>query len=337
MTLSGGRGNQTAKPEFTFEGFPSGHNVQIVLFLTFLLTYILTVIANFLIIMIVKEAPNLHMPMYMFIAALSFLEICYVTVTTPNMLSIFIVEHKRISFEGCMVQLYIFFSLGSSECFLLTVMAGDRYLAICNPLRYSSIMTLKACAHLILLCFLCGFSASVLTITFIATLHFCGPNRINHFFCDYPALLALSCVDSSTTEVVFFTLSWSIVLTCFLLTMTSYICIVVTIVNSVRGQRKTFSTCVSHLTVVSIFYGSVIFMYVRPKAKYNLNNDKVVSVVYSVVTPLLNPLIYALRNKNFQRAIQHFRKKNILLTLFSGGRNDGKFGDDLKTCQKYQQ
>lgn len=304
MAFTDWTNNQTMKFEFIFVGFSSAQSIKLVLFSIFLITYILTIIANFLIIMIIKLTPSLHtLPMYMFIASLSLLEISYVTVTIPNMLSIFIVKCKTISFEGCMTQLYVFFSLGSSECFLLTVMASDRYLAICNPLRYSSLMTTKVCLQLIILSFICGFSASVLTITFIAMLPFCNSNRINHFFCDYPALLTLACTKSSTTEAIFFTLSWSIVLTCFFLIMVSYVCIFFTIKLSTIKQSKAFSTCISHLTVVLIFYASVIFMYVRPKAKYDLNKDKVVSVVYSVVTPLLNPMIYSLRNKKFQTAV----------------------------------
>nr|DBA22744.1 TPA: hypothetical protein GDO54_013753 [Pyxicephalus adspersus] len=268
--------------------------------------YILTIIANALIIMVVKSTTALHNPMYMFIASLSLLEICYVTVTTPNMLSIFLVKYKRISFEGCMAQLYMFFSLGSSECILLTAMAGDRYLAICHPLRYSSLMTTRACLHLVILSFLSGFIASILTITFIARLPYCGSNRINHFFCDYPALVTLACTESSTKEKMFFTLPWSVVLICFFLIMASYICIIFTIKVSKSYQRKAFSTCLSHLTVVLIFYGSVIFIYVRPKVNYDLNKDKVVSLVYSVVTPLLNPMIYSLRNKEFQKAGLNF-------------------------------
>ncbi|XP_069819533.1 olfactory receptor 6B9-like [Dendropsophus ebraccatus] len=305
--------NLTTRPEFIFVGFSSTQNMHIVLFSIFLIIYILTFITNFLIIMTVKETPSLHTPMYIFIASLSMLEICYVSVTTPNMLSIFLAKTKKISFEGCMAQLYVFFSLGSSECFLLTLMAGDRYLAICYPLRYSSIMTTKVCQQLILLCFLSGFAASILTVTFVARLPFCGPNRINHFFCDYPPILTLSCIENNTTETIFFCLSWSIVLTCFFLTMVSYTCIVLTIFTSLRGHRKAFSTCISHLTVVSMFYGTVIFMYVRPKAKYDLNNDKVVSVVYSVVTPLLNPLIYSLRNKEFKVAVRNFKLRKLLV------------------------
>ncbi|XP_072269991.1 olfactory receptor 6B3-like [Pyxicephalus adspersus] len=311
MTLTKWTSNQTIKLEFIFVGFSSDQKIKFVLFSTFLIMYILTIIANALIIMVVKSTTALHNPMYMFIASLSLLEICYVTVTTPNMLSIFLVKYKRISFEGCMAQLYMFFSLGSSECILLTAMAGDRYLAICHPLRYSSLMTTRACLHLVILSFLSGFIASILTITFIARLPFCSSNRINHFFCDYPALLKLSCTESNTTEVIFFTLSWSIVLTCFLLVMISYSCIVFTVRVSTGKQSKAFSTCLSHLTVVLIFYASVIFMYVRPKAKYDLNKDKVVSVVYSVLTPLLNPMIYCIRNKKFQSAVV-----NLMLRCF---------------------
>ncbi|XP_075681580.1 olfactory receptor 6B9-like [Rhinoderma darwinii] len=310
--------NLTTRPDFIFVGFSTAHNLHIVFFAIFLIVYILTIITNFLIIMIVKEIPNLHTPMYIFIASLSILEICYVSVTTPNMLSIFLVKSKNISFEGCMTQLYVFFSLGCSECFLLTMMAGDRYLAICYPLRYSSLMTTKMCLQLILSCYASGFAAPILTITFVSSLPFCGANQINHFFCDYTPIVKLSCIRTNAANIILLSLTpcLSLVLTCFFLTMASYICIIFTILKSLRGQRKAFSTCVSHLTVVSMFYGTVIFMYIRPRSKYDLNNDKVVSVVYSVVTPLLNPLIYSLRNKEFQKAVQHFNLRNILLILW---------------------
>ncbi|XP_072269989.1 olfactory receptor 5V1-like [Pyxicephalus adspersus] len=280
--------------------------MNFVLFSIFLIIYILTLISNVLIMMIVKMNTGLHTPMYVFIASLSLLENCYVTVTTPNMLSIFLVKCKTISFGGCMTQLYVFFSLGISECILLTVMAGDRYLAICNPLRYSSLITRRTCLHLVILSFLGGFLASVLTVTFVAILPYCGSNSINYFFCDYPALVTLACTESSTRKRMFFTLPWYVVLTCCLLIMASYICIIFTIKASKSYQTKAFSTCLSHLTVVLIFYGSVIFIYVRPKANYDLNKDKVISVVYSVVTPLLNPMIYSLRNKEFQKAVVNF-------------------------------
>ncbi|XP_063312531.1 olfactory receptor 6N1-like [Pelobates fuscus] len=298
--------NQSTVTEFVFLGLPSTPSLQIVLFCIFLIIYVLTLISNALIIIVVIEVRQLHTPMYRFISSLSVLEICYTTVTTPNLLSLFLVNIKTISFRGCMAQLYVFFSLGSTECFLLAVMAGDRYLAICYPLRYSSLMTTNVSLYLIFGCYLSGFVASILTVTFISSLPFCGPNIINHFVCDYPPLLKLSCMDTRTTEQIFFTLSWSVVLSCCILTMASYVCIITTIPRiPSKVPRKAFSTCAAHLTVVSLFYGTVIFMYVRPKAKYDLNNDKLVSVFYSVITPLLNPMIYSLRNKDVRRAIHY--------------------------------
>ncbi|CAI9548565.1 unnamed protein product [Staurois parvus] len=300
------------KPDFTFVGFSSAQNIKFLLFSIFLIIYIVTVTVNSLIILIVKMTPTLHTPMYMFIASLSLLEICYVTVTIPNMLSIFIVKCKRISFAGCMTQLYVFFTLGSSECVLLTVMACDRYLAICNPLRYSSLMTTRACLYLVTISFLCGLCAAVFTMAFMAVIPYCGSNQINHFFCDYPAILPLACADSATKEKLFYTVPWYLVMTCFFVIVASYISIVSTIKHSKEGyQRKAFSTCVSHLTVVIIFYGSVIFIYFRPKGTYDLNRDKVVSMVYSMVTPLINPMIYSLRNKEFQKAFVNLLLRKI--------------------------
>uniref|UniRef100_A0A8C5QAD1 G-protein coupled receptors family 1 profile domain-containing protein n=1 Tax=Leptobrachium leishanense TaxID=445787 RepID=A0A8C5QAD1_9ANUR len=319
------KNNHSKVREFVFVGFPSTPLLQSLLFCIFLFIYILTLISNAVIIIVVRKVKQLHTPMYIFISALSVLEICYTTVTTPNLLLLFLTKMKTISFGGCMTQLYVFFSLGSSECLLLAVMAGDRYLAICNPLRYSSLMTSNFSLYLIFGCYLSGFTASIFTATFIASLPFCGLNLINHFFCDYPPLLKLSCTDTSTTEKVFFTLSWSIVLSTCLLTMGSYVCIVSTILRmpSSKGRGKAFSTCASHLTVVSLFYGTVIFMYVRPKAKYDLNTDKLVSMFYSVITPLLNPLIYSLRN-------QEVRKRTIMLYQFHCGFSSKQYFKVLK-------
>ncbi|XP_029435376.1 olfactory receptor 6N1-like [Rhinatrema bivittatum] len=303
--------NQTRVTEFVFVGFPASQNLQQALFVIFLLFYLLTVISNFVIITVVWTDFHLHTPMYFFIGDFSFLEIFYTTTTVPKMLAIFLVERKSIYFTSCMIQLYIFFSLGATECFLLVAMAYDRYLAICRPLHYPTLMNNRVCVQLIAGCWLSGFLASVLNITFIVILPFCGPNTINHFFCDYAPLLKLSCKDTSISESVFFTLSWTVALTSFFLIMASYTHIIFTILTipSSSGRKKAFSTCASHLTVVCMFYSTVIFMYVRPQAQRTIDSDKIVSVFYTVVTPLLNPIIYSLRNKEVKESLKKALKR----------------------------
>ncbi|XP_006880169.1 PREDICTED: olfactory receptor 226-like [Elephantulus edwardii] len=243
--------------------------------------------------------------MYFFLANLSVLEILYTSVTVPKLLVSLLVQEKTISFSGCLTQLFLFLSLGSSECFLLATMACDRYLAICHPLRYPAIIDSRLCLHLALSAWLGGFLASFVSLALISHLRFCGPNVLNHFFCDISPLLQLSCSDTTVIEMLDSVAALAVLMTSLLVTVVSYVSILATVLRipGGAGRQKAFSTCASHLLVVAIFYTTTIFMYARPHAASSFDLNKLVSVIYSVVTPLLNPIIYCLRNRDIKEAL----------------------------------
>lgn len=298
--------NQTVISHFILLGFPTGFEMQLFLFVVFFLTYILTVLENLIIISAVKVNQNLHKPMYFFLGNLSFLEIWYISVTLPKLLIDFWSESKIISFQSCMAQLYFFISLMCTECVLLAAMAYDRYIAICNPLRYPVIMTHRLCFQLGLLSWVFGFSISLVKVIFISRLSFCGPGVINHFFCDISPVLNLSCTDMSVAELVDFILALVILLIPLSITVLSYLFIIISIfrIPTNQGKKKAFSTCASHLTVVIIFFSTTVFMYARPRKIHPFNLNKIVSMFYAVITPALNPLIYCLRNKEVKEALR---------------------------------
>ncbi|XP_048372560.1 olfactory receptor 6B1-like [Sphaerodactylus townsendi] len=298
--------NRTIISEFILLGFPAVLEIQLFLFVVFFLIYILTILENLIIISVVKGNRKLHKPMYFFLGNLSFLEIWYISVTLPKLLTDFWSQNKIISFQNCMSQLYFFISLMCTECVLLAVMAYDRYVAICNPLRYPVIMTHRLCFQLGLLSWVCGFSISLVKVIFISRLSFCGPGVINHFFCDISPVLNLSCTDMSVAELVDFILALVILLIPLSITVMSYLFIIISIchIPTTQGKRKAFSTCASHLTVVIIFFSTTVFMYARPRKIHPFNLNKIVSIFYAVITPALNPLIYCLRNKEVKEAIR---------------------------------
>ncbi|NWS10944.1 O11L1 protein, partial [Pachyramphus minor] len=291
---------------FNLLGFSVNPYCQILLFMVVMVIYILTILGNIIIILVVTLEPKLHSPMFRFLQNLSFLEVCYTTTIAPKMLSNLLARRKSISFSGCMAQLYYFVSLGATECYLLAVMAYDRFLAVCHPLQYSVLMTDESYMRLAVGSWVTGVFTGFLPCLMISRLHFCSYNLIDHFFCDISPLLKLSCSDTTVTEAVIFILSLLVLSSCFLLTLVSYLLIILTILKipSASGKRVTFSTCSSHLMVVTMYYGTMIFMYVRPT--YNLSSDlnKAVAVLYTMVTPLLNPVIYSLRNKAFKKALE---------------------------------
>ncbi|XP_069057865.1 olfactory receptor 6F1-like [Pleurodeles waltl] len=316
-------GNRTLSNKFIIVGFEVVREIQIFLFSLFTTMYILTIGSNMLIITVVKFTRTLHKPMYYFLSNFSLLEILYTTVTVPNMLVALLTEKKTISVPNCLAQFYFLFGLGASENCLLAVMAYDRYVAICNPLRYITIMTSKTSGHLATGAWVSGMFAALPPALWISSLSFCTPNEIDHFFCDYAPLLKLACQDTSVGEFTFLVVAWSVILGCCLLTMISYIFIIHSILRipSTEGQKKAFNTCASHLTVVSIFYGTVTFMYIRPNSNIRFALDKVVSIFYCVVTPLLNPMIYSLRNKEVRDAV----KKTLVKWKFAlGGESAAK-------------
>ncbi|XP_045727674.2 olfactory receptor 6F1-like [Mirounga angustirostris] len=309
--------NQTTVTEFIFLGFSGVLYLRLTLFVIFLTVYLLSLMGNTLIIFIVLMDITLQTPMYIFLGNLSLLEIWYTTATVPKLLATCLSQVVTISISGCITQYYFFFSMGATECILLAVMAYDRYLAICSPLRYSLLMSLQLCLRFSAGSWIGGFIAPLLPTILISHLNFCGPQKINHFFCDSDPIFKLSCSDTFLVEALGYTCSSVVILSSCLLTMSLYGHIVVTIIrlSSQEARKKTFSTCASHLTVVSIYYGTIIFAYVRPPAKYNFTIGKVISVFYCVVTPLVNPLIYTLRNKDVKKAFRKvLARKRLPLT-----------------------
>ncbi|NXD17198.1 OR6Y1 protein, partial [Nothocercus nigrocapillus] len=298
--------NETSVMYFILLGFPTSAELQLLLFSAFFLAYSLTVLENIIIILIIRTNHSLQKPMYFFLGNLSFLEIWYVSVIEPKMLVDFLSQDKRISFQGCMTQLYFFVTFVCTEYILLAVMAYDRFLAICNPLRYPLIMNYRFCVQLTAGCWICGLITSSIKLSFIAQLWFCNVAKINHYFCDISPLLNISCSDSSLAELVDFILALMVIMVPLCTVVTSYICIMFTVLKipSSQGRQKAFSTCSSHLAVVVLFYSTTLFTYAHPKVMYTYRANKLVSVLYTVIVPLLNPLIYCLRNKEVRFALR---------------------------------
>ncbi|XP_028381032.2 olfactory receptor 6B1 isoform X2 [Phyllostomus discolor] len=296
--------NQTWVTQFILVGFPGSWGARAAMFLMFLVAYILTVAENTIIILLVQQNRPLHKPMYFFLANLSFLETWYISVTVPKLLFSFWSVRSSISFTHCMIQLYFFIALMCTECVLLAAMAYDRYVAICRPLHYHTAMSHGLCFRLALASWAIGFGISLAKIYFISRLDFCGPNVINHFFCDISPVLNLSCTDMSLAELVDFILALVIFLFPLSVTVLSYGCILATVLRMPTGKQKAFSTCASHLVVVTVFYSATIFMYARPRAIHAFNMNKVISIFYAIVTPALNPFIYCLRNREVKEALK---------------------------------
>ena len=296
--------NQTALSEFIILGFSDLNELQFLLFTIFFLTYVCTLGGNVFIILVSVLDPRLHTPMYYFLGNLAFLDICYTTTNVPQMMVHLLSERKSISYGRCMAQLFAFIFFVGSECLLLAAMAYDRYIAICKPLRYSVIMNRVLYSRLAASCWTGGFLNSVVHTVLTFHLPFCGNNEINYFFCDIPPLLILSCGDTSVNELTLLSIGVFIGWTPFLCIILSYLYIISTIlrIRSSEGRQKAFSTCASHLIIVLLYYGSSFFTYVRPISAYSLEKDRLISVLYSVVTPMLNPIIYSLRNKDIKEA-----------------------------------
>ncbi|XP_056397712.1 olfactory receptor 6N2 [Hyla sarda] len=292
--------------EFILVGFPTLYRYGPLLFICLLLVYVLTIVGNVVIFVLVRLDSRLQIPMYFFISILSILEICYTAVTIPKMLINLLVAKRSIDFTSCLLQTYFFHSLGASECYLLTSMAYDRYLAICQPLHYSSIMTSTMTIKLVVTCFILGFLCPITEVILISRLPFCGSNEIQHIFCDFPPLLSLACTDTFKNVLADFVINSFIILVTFTFIMISYIRIIIAIlkIKTSVGRMNAFSTCVSHLTVVLMFFSCIVFMYVRLTESYGLYYDRVLAVVYSVLTPLLNLFIYSLRNKEIRMAFK---------------------------------
>ncbi|KAG8548764.1 hypothetical protein GDO81_024278 [Engystomops pustulosus] len=294
--------------EFIIFGFPSLQKYHVPLFCAFLFIYLFTVTGNGSIFFLVILDRHLHTPMYFFVGNLSFLDLSYTTVTIPKMLSKFSMHLDTISYAACFTQMYIFLSLAATECLLLTVMAYDRYVAICSPLHYPTIMTRRLYLLLTTMAWSCGCATPVPILILALKLPFCGPNIIHHYYCDHPPLLQLACTNTSFNVAVGSSIGAFILLVTFTLVVVSYIKIIITIlnINTKDGRMKTFSTCASHFAVVNLFYLPLIFMYVRPTASYSSDVDSLVAMLYTVLTPMMNPVIYSFRNKEIKEA---FKKK----------------------------
>ncbi|XP_062932196.1 olfactory receptor 5J3-like [Cynocephalus volans] len=298
--------NFTLVTQFILLGLTDRAELKVVLFTLFLLIYSISLVGNLGMLFLIQVTPKLHTPMYYFLSCLSFVDACYSSVFAPKMLLNFFVEQETISSSACIAQYFLFVSLLTTEGFLLAAMAYDRYMAIVNPLLYAVAMTKIVCAVLVTGSCVGGLINSLTHTIGLVKLSFCGPNVISHFFCDLPPLLQLSCSDTSMNELLLLIFSGIIAMITFLTVMVSYVFIVAAIlrIRSAAGRHKAFSTCASHLTAVTLFYGSISFSYIQPSSQYSLEQEKVVSVFYTLVIPMLNPLIYSLRNKEVKYAVK---------------------------------
>ncbi|XP_062992595.1 olfactory receptor 6N1-like [Elgaria multicarinata webbii] len=310
--------NQTMVIEFILLGFGDISALHILLFLVVLMIYMLTMVGNILIVALVVTDQRFHTPMYYFLGNLSCLESCYSSTILPRMLASFVTGNRSISLTGCFLQMYFFGSLAATECFLLSAMSYDRYLAICKPLHYTTLMKSRDCLYLVTGSWISGFLGN--TILFpLLQLAFCGPNEIDHFFCDFNPLLKLACSDTHHIIILAFMVACIVTLPPFLLTMSSYVWIIGTILKipSSIGRKKAFSTCSSHLIVVTIFYGSLMIVYMLPDTQMLRDLNKLFSALYTVLTPMVNPLIYSLRNKEVKQALKKIQEKIIQARFLS--------------------
>ncbi|XP_037377410.1 olfactory receptor 8H1-like [Talpa occidentalis] len=305
------RRNNTEVIYFILMGLTDAEDIQLVLFVLFLLIYLVTVLGNAGMILIIRLDAQLHTPMYFFLSHLSFLDFSYSNVITPQTIGNLLTSNKKISYENCFTQMYFFIFLTATECFLLSSMAYDRYVAISNPLHYPVVMSARCCCSLVFGSYIIGFIDSLVTVLGMKKLDFCDSNVIHHFFCDTSPILALSCTETQDTELRIFILAGSTLIVSLITLSVSYVSILSTIlkINSASGKRKAFSTCVSHLLAVTIFYSTLIFTYLKPSKSYSLGKDQMASVFYTIVTPMLNPLIYSLRNKEVKNAVLRLLQK----------------------------
>ncbi|XP_056659673.1 olfactory receptor 10AG1-like [Monodelphis domestica] len=307
-----GKGNLTNVGQFVIEDFSDLPNLQSLLFGFFTIIYMSILMGNGLIIVITKTDPALQTPMYFFLGNFSFLEICYTSVILPRMLISLWTQNRNISFVACATQLCFFLILGATECFLLAVMAYDRYVAICKPLYYPIIMNQKVCIQLVVGSWICGIPVQIGQTYQIFSLSFCSSNKLNHVFCDIPPLLKVACGEISINELSVYAVAVLFVMVPFLFIIWSYSKIIGTILNLPvgMGRSKAFSTCSSHLITVTLFFGSAIITYLRPKSTHSPGIDKVLSLFYTIVTPMFNPLIYGLRNKDVIAALKKISLNN---------------------------
>ncbi|XP_018409296.1 PREDICTED: olfactory receptor 1019-like [Nanorana parkeri] len=302
--------NKTSVLEFVFAGLTDRNELNVPLFIIFLHVYITTIVGNVGIIIIIVVDRHLHRPMYLFLSNLSFVDLTYSSAVTPTMLRDLLSENKVISFAGCAIQMFIFVSFATIECLFLGIMAYDRYGAICCPLLYGILMSRILCLWMVVAAYFVGFLTALVHTVSVFLLSFCRSNVIDHFFCDLPPLYKLSCSDTSVNLVVLIILGSMVSMSCFILIIFSYTNIVLAIlrIRSTQGSYKAFNTCTSHMTAVSVFYGAIFFMYLRPSSSYVLQQDRVASVFYSILIALLNPFIYSLWNAEVKAALKSLLK-----------------------------
>lgn len=322
-------GNHSSVTEFVLLGFT---NLQELLFVIFLLVYITTLVGNLGMIVLIRTNSQLHVPMYFFLSHLSFMDICCSSSITPKFLSGLLAERNVISFNGCIAQFYFFAVFGTTEAILLAVMAYDRYVAICEPLRYVVAMPHGVCVQLVVGSYAAGSLNALVHTSGLLRLSFCGPNLVNHFYCEMPPLLLLSCSDTWLNKVVMVVCVGFIITTSVLAIVVSYACILLTIWNirSAEGRHKAFSTCTSHLMAVALFYGSAAFLYLHPFSSQAEDQGKTASVFYTMVTPMLNPFVYSLRNKEVRSALR--RAANKLLSCVYSHRSRSNQTEADITC-----
>nr|XP_033780636.1 olfactory receptor 4E2-like [Geotrypetes seraphini]XP_033780676.1 olfactory receptor 4E2-like [Geotrypetes seraphini] len=305
--------NETRVTEFIFLGLSSNPDLQIVFFMLFLVMYLLTITGNLLILVTIYVDTQLHSPMYFFLSNLSVIDLSFATVTVPRSLVNFMLPSKTISFNDCITQLFFLHFIGGTECLHLTLMAYDRYVAICNPLHYTTVMNRRACLLMVVSTWTLGLIHACAQVFPTIHLPFCGPNKIDHFFCETHALYLLVCSSSVITEIVDMFNSGLLILACFLVVVISYTFIISTIlkIHSAEGRWKAFSTCASHVLVLMFLFGSSVFIYMRPSMTFAA--DKPLSVFYTIVTPFLNPFIYTLRNKEVKKAMKKLGGRKCFL------------------------
>ncbi|XP_030048241.1 olfactory receptor 145-like [Microcaecilia unicolor] len=307
------QGNRTATTEFILVGLTEQVALRVPLFGVFLVMYLMNVLANGTLITVIGRNTQLHTPMYFFLFYLAFVDICLTTDTVPKMLITLVSDKKTIYFSECMTQLYLFIFFVGSECVILSIMAYDRYVAICYPLHYVTIMSKKVCLGFAAASFIINFVNGLIHTLLIARLSFCNSNKIQHYFCDLTPLMKLSCTDTFINELVIYTEGSLIVVVPFLIILVSYARILRTVLKmqSTSGRHKAFSTCSSHFIVVALFYGTILFMDFRPSSSYSLERDRMASVVYNVLSPMLNPFIYSLRNRDVKTALRRMLQRKI--------------------------
>ena len=309
--------NLSEVTEFLLVGLTDALEMQVPLFTTFTLIYLATLVGNLGMIVLILLDSRLHTPMYFFLSNLSLVDCVYASSVTPKVMAGILTGDKIISYDACATQMFFFAAFATVESFLLASMAFDRHAAVCKPLHYTTTMTRAMCASLVTSSYICGLLQSSIHVALTFHLSFCHSNMVNHFFCDIPPLLALSCSDIYTNEIVLFTLAAFNTVFALLVILGSYLFIFIAILRmrSSKGRQKAFSTCASHLTAVSIFYGTIIFMYLQPSSSHAMGTDKMVSVFYTMVIPMLNPLVYSLRNKQVKSAFKRVVGKVVFTRL----------------------